>query len=132
MIDTKKVYSNGLTLVEFCFLQKFHNVIAHLYNTKLKNIYKSDEFLTYCKEGNFEGVYTCLLNGVDFNQKDKKNSNETGLVYASKNGYETIVDLLMYFKVNLEPQCVYGKNALIYASIDGHTKIVEKLLKVGV
>ena len=103
MIDTKKVYgSNGLTLIEFCFLQKNHDVITYLYNTKLKDIYKSEEFLTFCKEGNFEGVYTGLLNGVDFNQKDKKNSNETGLIYASKNGYKTIVDLLIYFKVNLE------------------------------
>ena len=53
MIDTEKVYRNDLTLVEFCFLKKFHNVIAHLYNIKLKDIYKSDKFLIYCKEGNF-------------------------------------------------------------------------------
>ena len=42
MIDTKKVYSNGLTLVEFCFFHNKHDIVAHLYSLKFKNIYKKD------------------------------------------------------------------------------------------
>ena len=53
---------------------------------KLKNLYKDEEFLSYCENGNFAGVYTNLLNGVDLNQRKYNYCGKTGLIYAIESG----------------------------------------------
>ena len=46
-------------------------------------MYKNEEYMEYCKNGNFGGVYTCIKNGIDLKQRDKTYPNYTGLMYAS-------------------------------------------------
>ena len=53
--------------------------------------------MKYCKDGNFAGVYTCVRNGVNLEQRDKSFDNYTGLMYASEKGYKSIVDLHIDF-----------------------------------
>ena len=57
-------------------------------------MYKNEEYMKYCKEGNFAGLYTCIRNGIDLEQRDENHFNYTGLMHASKKGYKSIVDLL--------------------------------------
>ena len=60
-------------------------------------MYENKKFLDYCKKGNFAGVFTCIMNNVDIEQRDKSYCNYTGLMYASRYGYESIVDILIEF-----------------------------------
>ena len=53
--------------------------------------------MQYCRNGNFGGVYTCIKNGVDLDQKNKSWYDYTGLIYASENGHKSIVDILIDF-----------------------------------
>ena len=46
-------------------------------------MYKNEEYLRYCGDGNFAGVYTCIKNKVDLEQKDKSCCDFTGLMDAS-------------------------------------------------
>ena len=65
-------------------------------------MYKNSEFLDYCYNNDFAGVYTCVRNKADLEQiHNEYNNNETGLIIASKRGYLTIVDLLIDSKVNI-------------------------------
>ena len=67
MVNLEKKYKNDLTLLEFCYYKKYQKVLNYAYNMKLKNLYKDEEFLNYCENGNFAGVCTNVLNGVDLN-----------------------------------------------------------------
>ena len=60
-------------------------------------MYKNEEFMEYCKNGNFAGVYTSIRNGIDLEQKDKSHNSFTGLIHASYKGYKSIVDILIDF-----------------------------------
>ena len=53
--------------------------------------------MEYCESGNFAGVYACIRNGIDLEQRDKSNYDYTGLMHASKKGKISVVDLLIYF-----------------------------------
>ena len=39
--------------------------------------------MSYCKNGNFAGVYTCIKNEVCLEEKDEENKNRTGLICVS-------------------------------------------------
>ena len=42
--------------------------------------------MKYCKNGNFGGLYTCIKNGIDLEQRDKSWNDYTGLMHASCEG----------------------------------------------
>ena len=54
-----------------------------------------------CIDGDFAGVYTCMRNEVNLEQKDKSFSEYTGLMHASWRGYKSIVDLHLDFQVDV-------------------------------
>ena len=58
-------------------------------------MYKNEEYMKYCKEGNFAGLFTCIKNGIDLEQRDKSWNDYTGLMQASEKGNKSIVDLLI-------------------------------------
>ena len=60
-------------------------------------MYKNEEFMKYCESGNFAGVFTCIKNGIDLEQRDESCSNYTGLIRASREGHKSIVDILVEF-----------------------------------
>ena len=53
--------------------------------------------MQYCINGNFAGLFTCIKNGIDLEQRDKSWNDYTGLMHASQNGYKSIVDILIDF-----------------------------------
>ena len=53
--------------------------------------------MEYCKSGNFAGLFTCIKKGIDLEQKDKSYLDFTGLMYASREGHKSIVDILIDF-----------------------------------
>ena len=53
--------------------------------------------MKYCENVDFAGVYTCARNKVDLEQKNKDHYDYTGLMYASKHGHKSIVDLYIDF-----------------------------------
>ena len=53
--------------------------------------------MKYCKEGNFAGLFTCIKNGIDLEQRDKSYRDYTGLMHASANGHKSIVDIFIEF-----------------------------------
>ena len=42
-------------------------------------------------------MLTCIRNEVDLEQRDKSFNDFTGLMYASRDGYKSIVDILLEF-----------------------------------
>ena len=64
-IDYDKKYSNGLTLLEYCYYKKYIKILNFAFNTKLKFIHDNKKYLEYCNDGNFAGVYTCIKNEVN-------------------------------------------------------------------
>ena len=52
-------------MLEFCYTKNHRNIIDYAYDRFLKNSYKTEKYLEYCKIGDFEGVLVCLRNGVD-------------------------------------------------------------------
>ena len=65
-------------------------------------MYKNEEYMKYCEDGNFAGVYACIKNGIDLEQRDKNYYDCTGLIYASQNGHKSIVDILIEFQVDID------------------------------
>ena len=41
-IDYTKKYSNGLTLIEYCYYNNYTEILDFVYRTKLKYIYKNE------------------------------------------------------------------------------------------
>ena len=91
-------------------------------------MHRNEEYIEYCKNGNFEGVYTCIKNGIDLEQRDESYYDFTGLIHASYNGYKSIVDILLEFQVNTDAIDTSKYTALMYASEYGRLEIVEKLI----
>ena len=60
-------------------------------------MYKNEEYMEYCIYRNFAGVYTCIRNGIDLEQRDKSHYDYTGLMHASCQGNKSIVDILIEF-----------------------------------
>ena len=51
--------------------------------------------MKYCKDGNFEGLFTCISNGIDLEQRDISWNDYTGLIWASCKGHKSIVNILV-------------------------------------
>lgn len=64
-------------------------------------------------------------------QRAKETYGMTPLIWASKNGHESIVNDLLRAGVNVNARDNYDNTALIWASNMGHEEIVKALLKKG-
>ena len=64
-IDYSKRYNNSLTLLGYCFYNKFQIILDFAYAKKLKRIYKNKNYWKYSQEGDFAGMYTCIRNGIN-------------------------------------------------------------------
>ena len=60
-------------------------------------MYKNKKYMQYCKDGDFAGVYACIRDGIDLEQRFEYYQNCTGLMHAIANKRKNIFDLLMYF-----------------------------------
>ena len=66
-----------------------------------------------------------LKNGSYINAKDS--DADTPLHYASKNGYDTIVDILLKNGADIDVQNNYGDSPYDYAEDGGHLVITNML-----
>ena len=102
----------------------------------------NERFLQSCKKNNEEDVLDCLENGADVNCKscDEDGTTFTGLSIAASRNYPELLDLLLdrgadVNKTTLYKQCQDDEDLeeytpLMIASHHGHTKIVNRLIKV--
>ena len=86
-----------MTLLEYCYYHHHIRILDFAYNTQLKNMYKNEEYMENCGNGNFRGLFTCIKNGIDLEQRDKSDRDFTGLIWASREGHKSIVDILIDF-----------------------------------
>lgn len=77
-----------------------------------------------------ESVVMILLGGADSRSFNKK-SLQTALLWAARNGHETIVGILLERGVDFESKDNYGRTPLSCAAENGHDTIVRLLLKRG-
>ncbi len=70
--------------------------------------------------------------GADLDMQDEyKYCDYTALIWAAKEGYKEIVDLLIKAKADLNMQDEYGNTALMWAAQCGYKEIVSMLIKAG-
>ena len=60
-----KYCTDTYTLYEYCILLQKHKYIRQYCHHVLKTIYTTAKYFDYCKEGNIEAVYFCIIEGVD-------------------------------------------------------------------
>ena len=102
----------------------------------------NERFLQSCKKNNEEDVLDCLENGADVNCKscDEDGTTFTGLSIAASRNYPELMDLLLARGADVNKTCLYKQyqddedleeyTPLMIASHHGHTKIVNRLIKV--
>jgi hypothetical protein len=74
-------------------------------------------------------VRILIANGADVNARDS--SSATALMFASLDGYRTIVQELIAHGADVNARDAYGETALIMAQREGHTEIVADLKRAG-
>ncbi|XP_064395533.1 ankyrin repeat and protein kinase domain-containing protein 1-like isoform X4 [Halichondria panicea] len=84
-------------------------------------------FLDACKTGNVGVVLELLECGADPNQADK----DCALCWASDNGHDEIVRVLLAAKATVNTQIKSGATPLWAASFEGHQKSMELLIDAG-
>ena len=96
-----------------------------------------EEFITYCRHNNMEGVNECLSRGVDVNSKGDWGGCLTGLMFACNAGNSAIVSRLVEVPgLDINYQDEDGETAAHYASNEpsydpGHTECVRILAETG-
>jgi uncharacterized protein len=88
------------------------------------------ESIQAARFGEYDRLITLLAEGADVNSRDL--SGTTALMFAAKQGFAEIVDLLIqnHADVNLA-RGKFGTTALMLAAASGHYSIVQKLLAQG-
>lgn len=100
-----------------------------------------DDLMHKIKIGNLDGVKKAISEGFDVNQQD--GNFYTPLIFASENGYDEVVDLLLQANADTEVKFEFfndktikrvfgdGETALMKAVWNGHFDIVKNLVKYG-
>jgi ankyrin repeat protein len=86
------------------------------------------ELMQACKSGDLELVNSLIDKGADISTSD--NRYRTPLYWASKNGHDKIVELLISKFVNAKDNIEHS-GPLHMASVNGNLKIVEMLISSG-
>jgi ankyrin repeat protein len=94
--------------------------------TKLRN---SAALLKACRENDIDVVRGLLQRGASPNCFGRHQI--TPLVEAASRGFESAVTLLLRYGADANAQTTCGESAVGYAAANGHTKILNALLKSG-
>ncbi|XP_064395634.1 ankyrin repeat domain-containing protein 29-like isoform X3 [Halichondria panicea] len=86
-------------------------------------------FLDACETDNVGVVLELLECGADPNQADKDGA--TALYWASRNGHDEIVRVLLAAKATVNTQTKSGQTPLWTTSFSGHQKCMELLIDAG-
>ena len=50
-----------MNILEYCYYNKYYNIMNNIYK-EIKEQYKNEDFLEYCKNNDFNGVYINIRN----------------------------------------------------------------------
>ena len=89
IVDDKN--NRNYTLYEYCILLAKYRYIKDYCHQNLKSTYTIDKYFEYCKVGNIEAVYFCILVGVDPEKRNKNDYGNSALIYACYNSYIEMV-----------------------------------------
>jgi ankyrin repeat protein len=83
--------------------------------------------------GNVELIETICEEGkVDVDAREEGSAGDTPLLIACRNGHESVVRLLLEYRVNLSTADDFGATPLQISSGEGHIRVVRALLRAGV
>ena len=57
----------------------------------MSSIYTIEKYFDYCKIGDIEGVYFCIMEGIDPEKENKEDDEKNACIYACEKNY---VDML--------------------------------------
>ena len=82
-------------LYEYCILLKKYKYIKHYCHHILKSTYSIDKYFEYCKMGNIEAVYFCILEGIDPEKRNEKDRGINALTYACQKNNIKMLQMLI-------------------------------------
>lgn len=139
-IETVKVLIEaGISVMnEDAILKATYNerieIVELLINQGLDKQFIQRYFGNVLSYGKAKIVELLLKIGVDPERQMYKNSREVGeryIIFATKNGYDEIVDLLIKYGANIYNRYFDSEHPLIIAAEKGYTKVVKVLLENG-
>lgn len=86
-----------------------------------------EDFMHAAMVGDKVLLLSSIQKGVDINRPDEDGC--TAIIYASKNGYMHLCELLVSKEVDVNSRDKHKRTPLIHASIQGHFDVAELLLE---
>ena len=96
----------------------------------MRNFQGFTPFLAAAQNGHKDICSLLLAHGSDMNEVQLK-TNETALHFAATKGHEAVVEALLSWGANVDPQDHGGATPLYVACQEGHLACVVALLKAG-
>ncbi len=112
-------------------LSKFSKKLISLYLDTNTDEQKDRLFWRACEEGAVNMMEILLNKGANVNAVDSMLSDDTALMFASRNGHANVVEKLLAAGADVNAAASDGYTALMFASRNGHADVVEKLLAAG-
>ena len=72
-------------------LTRKHKHIAKYCHQILKSCYFVKKYFQYCKKGNIEAVYFCVLEGINPEKINIKDGDRNAFIYACENDYKDML-----------------------------------------
>ena len=84
-------------MYEFCILtQKYRHIKRYCHSKlKLNGIYTLGKYFDYCKQGNVEAIYYCVVEGVDPEISNTYDNGKNAFAYACEGNYINMLKMLI-------------------------------------
>ena len=84
------MYEYSILKQKYKYIKKYcHSIL------KSNSIYLTQNYFEYCKQGNIEAVYYCILEGIDPEMFDKQNKGRNAFFYACEMNFKYMLQMLM-------------------------------------
>jgi ankyrin repeat protein len=99
-------------------------------NVLARDFRNQTAFHLSCKNGHFRVMMFLWLN-CEVDMRRVNSEGRTALLLAVQGGNLEIVKLLLLYDLNANVRDIYGQDMIIIAAYEGHTKMVEWMMKNG-